>query len=82
MFFSFQNRDELEPTLALYLFRTLEQYYAATDSIAFPLPQGFSSFFTYLGYKALPFHAFVQYVHRNVLELQIDVLKAIIAREY
>ncbi|CAK1544400.1 unnamed protein product [Leptosia nina] len=71
--------DELDPTHALILFKLLEQYYVSADSIAFPLPQGFSSFFTYLGYRTLPFYAFVQYVHRNVLELQIDVLKAIIA---
>ncbi|XP_045504261.1 protein pigeon [Colias croceus] len=71
--------DELEPSHALILFKLLEQYYVSTDSLAFPLPQGFSSFFTYLGYKTLRFHAFAQYVHRNVFELQIDVLKAIIA---
>ncbi|XP_022117577.2 protein pigeon [Pieris rapae] len=71
--------DELDSSHALVLFKLLEQYYVAADSVAYPLPQGFSSFFTYLGYRTLPFHAFVQYVHRNVLELQIDVLKAIIA---
>ncbi|XP_063829599.1 protein pigeon [Ostrinia nubilalis] len=71
--------DEMEPSHAFIVFKVLEQYYLAADSLAFPLPQGFSSFFTYLGYRTLPFHAFVMYVHRNVFELQIDVMKAIIA---
>ncbi|GBP54670.1 Protein pigeon [Eumeta japonica] len=71
--------DEMEQTHALILFKVLEQYYFAADSIAFPLPQGFTSFFSYLGYRTLPFSSFVQYVHRNVFELQIDVMKAIFA---
>lgn len=72
----------MEASHAYILLKALEQYYLAADGIAYPLPQGFSSFFTYLGHRALPFHAFVQYVHRNVFELQIDVIKAIIACQY
>ena len=79
LFIVFIFRDELFPAQRTALFRLLERYSTAVAIVAFPLPPGYASFLAYLGFRVFSTEMFLQYAHRNALELNIDVMKAIMA---
>lgn len=69
--------DRIPEELRRVLFALMERYYVAVDTLAFPFPQGFTSFFAYLGYRVFPTSKFIDYVRANVFQVNIDVMKAI-----
>lgn len=71
--------DSMKPAHRSVFFIVLERYALAVEQLAYPFPEGFPSFFTYLGYKSLTPGMFLQYVRANVLELNVDVMKVIMA---
>ncbi len=77
--FIFKSRDRLPKEQRHLLFALLERYYLALDTLAFPVPQGFTSFFAYLGYRVLSISKFMDYVRAHVLQVNIDVMKTIMS---
>ncbi|XP_034237038.1 protein pigeon isoform X2 [Thrips palmi] len=71
--------DSLDDARQRLLFWLLERFLLAVDTLAFPLPQGFTSFFSFLGYRTLPFCSFMQYSQSFAFELQVDVMKSIMS---
>jgi gamma-Secretase-activating protein C-term len=59
------------------LFTLMERFLYCAEALAYPVPQGFTSFFAYLGYRTLPWPQFIQYTRRHVFELHVDAIKAI-----
>lgn len=75
-------RDNIEDDQRKSLLTVLQRFAHATDTLAFPLPQGFPSFITYLGYKVMSPSLFSQYIRCNTFSLNVDVMKTILAGEY
>lgn len=71
--------DNIEEDQRQLLLTVLQRYAHAIDALAFPLPQGFSSFITYLGYKVMSATVFNQHIRCNTFLLNIDVMKKILA---
>ncbi|XP_012937680.1 gamma-secretase-activating protein [Aplysia californica] len=78
---SHQLEDTLLPNLQdpgtdeeYELFQLYERLYLTAGDMGYPLPPGFSSFFTALGFKCLELHLFFQYVDNHVLILTPDFI--------
>ncbi|XP_061187577.1 protein pigeon-like isoform X1 [Saccostrea echinata] len=61
------------------LFQLFERYYQTCQDLSFPLPQGFISYFTALGYRNLNTSLFLQYVDHGVLQLTGEFMAQVLA---
>ncbi|XP_062594543.1 protein pigeon-like isoform X3 [Saccostrea cucullata] len=61
------------------LFQLFERYYQTCQDLSFPLPQGFVSYFTALGYRNLNTSLFLQYVDHGVLQLTGEFMAQVLA---
>ncbi|XP_056000277.1 protein pigeon-like isoform X3 [Ostrea edulis] len=61
------------------LFQLFERYYQTCTEFSFPLPQGFISYFTALGYRNLNSSLFLQYVDHGVLQLTGEFMAQVLA---
>nr|XP_022297082.1 protein pigeon-like [Crassostrea virginica] len=60
-------------------FQLFERYYQTAQEISFPLPQGFISYFTALGYRNLSTSLFLQYVDHGILQLTGEFMAQLLA---
>lgn len=75
-------RDALEWDVRLKLFMLMEHYTLALSTLACPLPQGFTPFFAYLGYRVFKFDQFLWHVRAGTFDLQIDLVKTIMTGSF
>ncbi|KAL5015062.1 hypothetical protein ScPMuIL_009332 [Solemya velum] len=60
-------------------FQMLERYYVTVSKRAFPIPKGFHSLFTVLGFRSLDFSVFLQYVDAGVLQLTGEFMELVLS---
>ncbi|XP_041349870.1 gamma-secretase-activating protein-like isoform X2 [Gigantopelta aegis] len=60
------------------LFQLLERFYLTVTEKSFPLPSGFRTYFTALGFRCMQLNLFLQYVDHGVLELTGDFISQLL----
>lgn len=67
------------PARELLLYELIEAYFLALNQLKLPVPEGFHSFFTILGYRCLDRLLFMQYLEHGVLCITQHFVDALIA---